>query len=341
MSLKPGSYAGALATFTNLAGRTNAVAGGDVSLKFKGSHQVSGFALASTTDDPEETDRSSGVAAQANYSFNSRRVNLSAQFEHYDRLFAMDTAFLNRTGVTGSWVYVDYNFYPDKDKHSWIRRIVPFTFFQGGRDREQGGDEYVSVTGARLSFTRQGFFRADMLFSQEPWQGREFEGKRARMFGNVQLFRWLRPYSNINFGDAIYYDEIDPFLGKSVNLSAGALFQPNGRFSEDVEYTHIAFDRPSTGERVYTINIVNTRTTYQFSKEFALRAIVQYDSQQSRVLTDFLGSYELRPGTVVYAGYGSLYEKRDYQNDAWVEGQGNYLTTRRGLFLKASYLHRF
>ena len=89
------------------------------------------------------------------------------------------------------------------------------------------------------------------------------------------------------------------------------------------------------------MNIVNTRTTFQFSKEFAIRAIVQYDSQQRRVLTDFLGSYELRPGTVVYAGYGSLYEKRDYQNDDWVEGQGNYLTTRRGLFLKASYLYRF
>ena len=341
MSLKPGSYAGALATFTNLAGRTNAVAGGDISLKFKGSHQISGFALASTTDDPEKTDRSSGAALQANYSFNSRRVNLSTQFEHYDQLFAMDTAFLNRTGVTGSWVYVDYNFYPDKDKHSWIRRIVPFTFLQGGRDRVQGGDEYISVTGARLSFSRQGFFRADVLFSQEPWQGREFEGVRGRMFGNIQLFRWLRPYGNINFGDAVYYDEIDPFLGKSVNVSAGALFQPNGRFSEDVEYTHIAFDRPTTDERVYTVNIVNTRTTFQFSKEFAIRAIVQYDSQQNRVLTDFLGSYELRPGTVVYAGYGSLYEKRDYQNDEWVDGQGNYLTTRRGLFLKASYLYRF
>ena len=341
MSLKPGSYAGALATFTNLAGRTNAVAGGDVSLKFKGSHQIGGFALASTTDDPETTGRSSGAAMQANYSFNSRRVNLSTQFEHYDQLFVMDTAFLNRTGVTGSWVYVDYNFYPDKDKHSWIRRIVPFTFLQGGRDRVQGGDEYVSVTGARLSFSRQGFFRADVLFSQEPWHGREFEGVRGRLFGNIQLFRWLRPYGNINFGDAVYYDEIDPFLGKSVNVSAGALFQPNGRFSEDIEYTHIAFDRPTTDERVYTVNIVNTRTTFQFSKEFAIRAIVQYDSQQRRVLTDFLGSYELRPGTVVYAGYGSLYEKRAYQNDEWVEGQGNYLTTRRGLFLKASYLYRF
>jgi hypothetical protein len=92
---------------------------------------------------------------------------------------------------------------------------------------------------------------------------------------------------------------------------------------------------------VYTVNIVNTRTTYQFSKEFALRAIVQYDSQQERVLTDFLGSYELRPGTVVYAGYGSLYEKRGYQNDEWVDDSGYYLTTRRGLFLKASYLYRF
>jgi hypothetical protein len=278
---------------------------------------------------------------QANYSFNSRRVNFSTQLEHYDRLFAMDTAFLNRTGVTGAWMYVDYNFYPDKDKHSWIRRIVPFTFLQNGRDRVQDGGEYTSVTGARLSFSRQGFFRADVLFSKEPWQGREFEGVRGRMFGNIQLFRWLRPYGNFNFGDAVYYDEIDPFLGRSANVSTGALFQPNGRFSEDVEYTHIAFDRPTTGERVYTVNIVNTRTTFQFSKEFAIRAIVQYDSQQRRVLTDFLGSYELRPGTVVYAGYGSLYEKRAYQNDEWVEGQGNYLTTRRGLFLKASYLYRF
>ncbi len=59
------------------------------------------------------------------------------------------------------------------------------------------------------------------------------------------------------------------------------------------------------------------------------------------MLTDFLASYELRPGTVAFIGYGSLYEKRDYQAPEWIEGEGNYLTTRRGLFLKASYLYRF
>ena len=161
------------------------------------------------------------------------------------------------------------------------------------------------------------------------------------MFGQVQLFRWLRPYGNVSWGAATYYDDTDPFQGRSVDGAAGVTFQPNGRFTEDVEYTRTAFDRESTGERVYTVNIVNTRSTFQFSKEFSLRAIVQYDSQEQQVLTDYLGSYELRPGTVVYAGYGSLYQKRAYQDPEWIDGQGDYLTRRRGLFLKASYLHRF
>jgi hypothetical protein len=59
------------------------------------------------------------------------------------------------------------------------------------------------------------------------------------------------------------------------------------------------------------------------------------------VLTDFLASYEFVPGTVFHAGYGSLIEKRAFENGAFVANGGEYLTTSRGLFFKASYLHRF
>ena len=59
------------------------------------------------------------------------------------------------------------------------------------------------------------------------------------------------------------------------------------------------------------------------------------------MLNDFLASYELRPGTVFYAGYGSLVEQRDFRNEAWLTGVGSYRTVNRGLFLKASYLYRF
>jgi hypothetical protein len=63
-----------------------------------------------------------------------------------------------------------------------------------------------------------------------------------------------------------------------------------------------------------------------------MRAIVQYDSSRRRVLGDFLASYELVPGTVVHAGYGSLWERLDVDP---------YRPTARAFFFKASYLARF
>ena len=50
----------------------------------------------------------------------------------------MDTAFMNRVGFTIGWGYTDYNFYPDKDRHPWVRRISPFTFVQGGQRSHPG-----------------------------------------------------------------------------------------------------------------------------------------------------------------------------------------------------------
>jgi Domain of unknown function (DUF5916) len=341
VTLKPGSYAGAIATDTEFAGRSNRAVGGDVSWKLTGTQRVSAFVVgSSTTDDVEEPDRN-GVAAQMNYGYSTKRMTLAAQFEHFDRGFHMDTAFYNRAGFTAGWGYGEYNFYPDEKRHSWIRRVSPFTFIAGGRDREAGGDELLSVTGVRLRFTRQGFIRVDQIFGREPWQGERYDIGRTRFFSEVQMFRWLSLYANANWGGAVYYDEMDPFQGDSRNYSGGLTFQPSGRFTESVDYQRTVFDRRSTGARVYAVDVINTRSTYQFTKEFFLRAIVQFDSQRERVLTDFLASYELRPGTVVYVGYGGLYEQRDYLDDEWVNGQGNYLATRRGLFFKASYLYRF
>ena len=59
------------------------------------------------------------------------------------------------------------------------------------------------------------------------------------------------------------------------------------------------------------------RTTYQFTRAFSLRGIAQFDSSRFRVLGDFLSSYEPRPGTVVYAGYGSLLEQREFIDGQW------------------------
>jgi hypothetical protein len=72
--------------------------------------------------------------------------------------------------------------------------------------------------------------------------------------------------------------------------------------------------------------------------------LARYDSSAQRVLTDLLASYELVPGTVFHAGYGSLYEKSPTFGGPGLQprpDQDKYLQINRGLFLKASYVHRF
>ncbi len=68
---------------------------------------------------------------------------------------------------------------------------------------------------------------------------------------------------------------------------------------------------------------------------------MQYDSSQHRVLTDFLASWELLPGTVAYAGYGSLIERRSGTARAFTDDPAGPIHAQRGFFFKASYIHRF
>ena len=343
-SIKPGSYIGAIATDMELAGTFNRVVGADMSLKPTANQTVNVFALESFSDTPRTTGSTgsrAGFGGQAGYSYSSRTWNFGSHLEHYDREFQMDTAFINRVGETNGWLYGEYNFYPDKEKWPWLRRIQPFTFNQATRDRIQRGDELFTVDGIRLFFSRQGFFRFDELVGHEPWAGQRFKARRWRIQSNAQVFRWLRFYANANAGYATFYDPVSPYQGRASDVSTGVTYQPSGRLSESVDFERVAFDRESTGERVYTVHIVNTKTAYQFTNHFFLRAIIQFDSSRYQTLTDFLASYELHPGTVFYAGYGSLIEQREFRNDQWITGAGPYQTTRRGLFLKASYLRRF
>jgi hypothetical protein len=338
-SLSPGSFAGVIATETRFAGDENHVVGADVSWRPRASDRLNAFVLQSWSD--RRGDRQAGLALQANYFTSSKRLTAGGQIEHYDRGFAMDTAFYNRAGFTNGWGYAEYSFYPDKTRYPWLRRVSPFTFLSAGRDRVEAANERIAVMGTRLRFTRQGFLRVDRIVGRQPWVAREYTINGWRVNGEVQLQRWISLNGEWEAGGAILYDRQAPFAGHSRTVSAGTTFQPTGRFSEQVSYTRVAFDRRDTGMRVYTIDIVNTKTTYQFTPHLFIRGIAQFDSSQRRILTDFLGSYELRPGTVVYAGYGALFEQRELRDGRWIARQGQYLGTARGLFFKASYLHRF
>ena len=332
-------YVGALLTDTEFAGGHNRVAGGDVSLRF-GNHQTSATFLATQSRTPGERASQSGLGGQASYVYETKRWLFINQAEHYDRDFQMDTAFYNQTDITANWSFLTYSFYPDAKKHAWLKRVVPFFFARFVDDRGQGGHLRFLMPGIRLHTSRQGFFRVDGAFGEEPFAGRQFPIGFVRAMGNAQYTKWLFVNVYAQLGRGVFYDDENPYAGKARNGNVDVTIQPSGSFNQTFGYSRAEFDRLD-GEHVYRVDVLNTRTTYQFSKHFFLRGIVQWDSSRKRVLTDVLGSFELLPGTVAYLGYGSLIEERQWDGVRLREGVGRYLTTQRGFFFKASYIHRF
>jgi hypothetical protein len=332
-------YVGALLTDTEFASGHNRVAGSDVSLRF-GNHSTSATFLATQSRSPDDRESRSGLGGQVSYIYETKRWLFINQAEHYDRDFQMDTAFYNQTHITANWSFLALSLYPDAKKHPWLKRVVPFVFSRFVEDRGQGGNLKFLLPGLRIHTSRQGFFRVDGGFGEEPFAGRQFPIGFVRVMGNAQYTKWLFVNVYAQIGRGVFYDEENPFSGRSRNGNVDVTFQPTSSFNQTIGYNRAEFDR-LTGEHVYRVNVLNTRTTYQFSKQFFLRGIVQWDSSRKRVLTDLLGSFELLPGTVAYLGYGSLIEERQWDGARLLEGAGNYLTTRRGLFFKASYIHRF
>jgi hypothetical protein len=340
-SLGPTNYMGALVTDTEFAGGYNRVAATDLSLKM-GDHLASGTFIATASRTPDGLETKDGLAGHALYVYETKPVLAIAQVEHYDTDFQMDTAFVKQTGVTQGWAFVAPSFYPDAKKKPWLKRVVPFVFSRYGKDRVQGGNGYFVLPGVRVHTTRQGFFRLDGGWGREPWKGEVFPINSVRLIAGAQVFRWLNVFAYAQRSRSIDYDAEVPYSGREWSLTTEVSFQPSARFNQSVSWNHVDFDRASDGTSVYTVDILNTKTTFQIDRHLFLRAIVQYDSSRHQVLTDFLASWELLPGTVAYAGYGSIIERRGWNGTDFVDDPtGSYRTSERGFFFKASYIHRF
>jgi hypothetical protein len=326
----PGEYVGALVTDTEYRGSHNRVAAADIVMRQGDRFQWSGALMHSDSRDLDGVAKN-GMGAHAGYSYNTRRLTFAGHLEHFDRDFQMDTAFMNRVGLTRTWQYAEVQFYPDENEYGWIKRVAPFVWGVHAMDRVEDGSEPFILPGIRLNFTRQGFLRLDLGRGRETFGGRRFAVGRNHVDGNAQILRWLFVGGSLDQGAGIFYDPVDPYAGTNRRRNIRVGLQPNARLSHSIDYTYVRFDR-DTGERVFDVHIVNLRNTYQFNPQFLIRGIAQYDSSRRRVLGDFLASYELAPGTVVHAGYGTLLESPERRP---------YEPTARAFFFKASYLARF
>ena len=338
-SLGRDDYVGLIYASRTFAERENRVVGADTRFRFGERHTATVSLLGSTTatgTGPEVH----GTSIHTIYSYGSRSFATAFAFEHYDRTFAMDTAFLTRTGVDNGWVFISPTFYPGNNGSGWLLRWGPEFVLSRTYDRFSGQTDHFHSLALTANTVRQGNFRFEYSLSREWWQGRAFDQKTMVTTGGIQLQRWLALNAHAVLTDGIYYRADPAFAGKVRSVGFGFALQPNSRFTQQFSFGHDHFRRADNGTRVYEVNIAVSRTTYQFNRYFFIRGLVQYDSSRRRLLTDFLASFTLIPGTVMHLGYGSIYDRGQWEASGFVPGPGSLNELRRGIFFKASYLWR-
>lgn len=115
----------------------NRVIGADIALRHGGHFRWNASALSAHSRSAARVDTQGGMA-QVSYSFNSQRVTVGGQLEHFSDEFRMDTAFFNQPALTRTWQYGELQFYPDRTGNGWLKRVAPFVWATRADNRLQG-----------------------------------------------------------------------------------------------------------------------------------------------------------------------------------------------------------
>jgi hypothetical protein len=192
--------------------------------------------------------------------------------------------------------------------------------------------------------------------SYELYQGQVFRQRQTLLEGKTEWFRWLAASGSYGAGKGVnYYPAagLRPALADSVSAKVALTLRPTARMRLDETWIH---SRLRTAEAsVFNNHILRSKLNYQFTREFALRVIADYNAvlpngslvsleRTRRLRYDVLFTWLLHPGTAVYAGYTDLYENYAFDPSRppylqYTAGPG--LSTGRQAFVKASYLVRF
>jgi hypothetical protein len=337
------NYVGVLYSGHEFGKEYNRAMAADFSLRFLKNNMLTGNYIQSYSNRPEAGGNVSGGSLTAEYTFSNGKTFVGVMTEQIDPDFQMDTAYFQRNGISTFKFYLQQQFVPNTKKIPWLFGIMPSIYGAFIHDRFSGLDDKELMFEAYLNFILKGQFGGYFYLGQECWAGHAFQRSTAQLSINLQPFKWLNLHSCYGFGNAIYYDPVDPFLGHRTQLHLNLTLQPTKNLNLFAEHVISRFRRPETGDKVYDQGIWRGKLTYQFSKNLFVRAMTQYDNYSKMVLGDFLASFTYIPGTVLYLGYGSLNESQAWSDNRWqrdVTGE-RYYQTRQSFFFKVSYRYQF
>ena len=376
------STVGMIYTDREFAGTHNRVGGVDTRLKLRKNWWASLQAVSSATTFTDGT-RMAGPAYKAQLRRDSRQLYYSADYYDFSPGFDTETGFISddrverpvyvgrsilrpplRTDMRSFGQIATYSFRPEgKFLISW----GPTVFVNPVWDHRGNRLDMFTDHTLGWEFTGQTAFELYYTGDQEMLRPRDFVG----LPGN-------RTYSHHRQGlyfETAFLDQFgfrgDYSRGSQINIvppqgqlpeladltlgSVSVLLRPEGHLRIENTYLFERLGDRATGASIFNNHIIRSKWGWQFTKEFSVRTILQFNTVlASPGLTslettknfnaDFLFTYLVNPFTALYIGYNGNLDNLDLIPYT----TGNQIVRTRGLaenghqfFVKLSYLLRF
>jgi len=329
------SYIGAIATFREGTGIYNRVAGIDGRWRLNPSTKVEFNALGSSTVSNPGGDQKADWTGTAIISKNTNRLSGDLQVQHIGEGFITQSGFLLRSGINNLMMDLAYSFYRDK---GFFRKVSPN--FYGFLNQDIMANLWERDFGLGMSVSGQRSTQISFFLnpSDEVYLNKRLRTHSFHLNASSQVIQSLRIQTEYRFGYLTRYVE-NPYTGCGTTASLSINFQPLKKFQTDLILNYSDFYQIENRVREFSYLIIRSRNTFQLTSKLFVRGIVEYNSFEKDLSTDFLISFTYIPGTVVHIGYGSLYQKLAWNGHEYQPGS-DYLETIRGFFFKASYLWR-
>ena len=333
-TIKNDTYIGAITTVKERADGFNRIAGFDGRVRIDPSITLDFNLLGSSTLVKEAAASANDWMGTVLVSKSSSKLNGSVQLQHIGSEFVTESGFLMRSGYDQLLSEFRYILYP---KSGFFRRITPNVFLMLNHDLPSGLWERDFALGMSLYGKRATYLTFYLNPCDEVYRNQRFKTHAFHFNGYSQPLQSLRAVSEYQFGYQTRYVE-NPYTGFGNEGTLSLIYQPIPKFQSQLDLTYSDFYKIS-GDREFSYLIVRTRNTYQINSKLFVRAIVEYNSFEKDLSFDLLASFTYIPGTVVHIGYGSLFQRTEWNGHEYQPGS-DYLETRRGFFFKASYLWR-
>ncbi|MDR1726781.1 MAG: carbohydrate binding family 9 domain-containing protein [Acidobacteriota bacterium] len=349
------SRAGALFTSRDFGDSSNRVFSLDTRLKLTPNTTLTGQWMRSWSERLDGTSRSGG-GAYVKLSQSGRHFNASAYYRDIAPEFETDLGFITRVDVRETGGNVGYSWRPEK---SVVLSYGPsvsgsFIYDYGGTLTDWNFTPSFSVSLPR--YTTLTYSHAEIF---ERFEGIDFRMRGDSISLSSEWQKWLRLSGGLDKGTAVnYYPAygMSPTRANSTATSFAMTLLPVPQLQIDETYLYTRLATEGGGSRpIFNNHIWRTKVNYQFTREFSLRAIVDYyatlpneklflsSDRQKQLGLDFLFTYMLHPGTALYVGYTDNYENLRYDpSKSPLVQRGSFPDTSVGrqVFVKFSYLLR-